>query len=67
MAIGSAPEIGSVFTTIHGFDFDHWREIVGDDLMGGYGTLCFADPVRMQKIHQGWLDNPVSGVVESTT
>ena len=40
MSIGSAPEIGATFTTIHGFDFAAWRAAVGPDLLGGYGTLC---------------------------
>lgn len=41
VSIGSTPEIGVTFSTIHGFDFARWRELVGDDLLGGYGRLCF--------------------------
>lgn len=52
MSIGSAPEIGGSFGRLADFpSFDAvltwhraWRAHVGDDLLGGYGTLCDADP-----------------------
>jgi len=61
MAIGSAPEIGVRFVGIDGFDWGHWCRVVGEDLMGGYGKICWPDPERMAKISQEWLDNPESG------
>lgn len=48
MAIGSDPEIGTTFRV--GMSPDEarqwavrWRALVGDDLLGGYGTLCYPD------------------------
>jgi hypothetical protein len=41
MAIGSAPEIGTTFGTIQGFDWAAWRKHVRDDLMGGYGNIGY--------------------------
>lgn len=26
-----------------------WRAVVGDDLLGGYGTLCHPDPVLRRR------------------
>lgn len=64
MSIGSAPEIGATFGLgVKDFDFTHWRKVVGDDLMGGYGSVHMADPVRVARIHQEWLDNPELGGV----
>lgn len=54
MAIGSAPEIGVSFSGVpmdeDGFVdgealsawYRQWREVVGDDLLGGYATLHYA-------------------------
>lgn len=50
MAIGSAPEIGLILVEIPIVDnfldsealdeyYRQWREIVGDDLLGGYASL----------------------------
>jgi hypothetical protein len=42
VAVGSQGELGVVFGGLEGFDWVGWREFVGDDLLGGYGTLVFA-------------------------
>lgn len=52
MSIGSAPEIGVTFGSINGFDFAAWREAVGDDLLGGYATLCYAPRSKDNKYHE---------------
>lgn len=49
MAIGSDPEIGTSFGMLKDFPtWEHligwhqaWRTHVGDDLCGGYATLCY--------------------------
>lgn len=49
MSIGSAPEIGTTFSKVGDFPsmeevmewHKQWRAFVGDDLLGGYGVLCF--------------------------
>lgn len=65
MAIGSAPEIGTTFSRLGDYpDYDSvarwfvaWREMVGDNLMGGYGTLCTPDPGRMARITEEWNES----------
>ena len=32
--------------------FARWRELVGDDLLGGYGTLCHPAPERMRRFNE---------------
>lgn len=44
MAIGSAPEIGATFVTLETWEdklafMRQWRSTVGDNGVGGYGTL----------------------------
>lgn len=51
MAIGSEPEIGGSFGLLRDFlSWEHvmawhhmWRLQVGDDLCGGYATVCYVD------------------------
>lgn len=55
MAIGSAPEIGANFQIgTAGFDWKHWRTIVGDTLMGGYATVCYPSAKSIDRIHKEW-------------
>lgn len=68
MAIGSAPEIGESFTTVRDFPtFDHllayyakWKQEVGEDLCGGYATLCFPDP----SVRSNWVSEFPEGPYE---
>lgn len=42
MAIGSKPEYGIQFETVtESFDWKLWREMVGDDLCGGYAKVIY--------------------------
>jgi hypothetical protein len=61
MVIGSAPEIGTKFTTWGKMDeasqeawFAHVRLDWGPNLVVGYGTLCTPDPVRIDRINKEW-------------
>jgi hypothetical protein len=54
MAIGSAPEIGTEFTTLDGFDWVQWYASVGPDLMGGYGKILFPSETRIREIDDEW-------------
>lgn len=41
MAIGSKPEYGTKFSTKQNFDWTTWREMVGDELVGGYARVVY--------------------------
>lgn len=41
MAIGSRPEYGTKFSTKQNFDWTTWREMVGDELVGGYARVVY--------------------------
>lgn len=51
MAIGSEPEYGTRFSTIHNFDWAAWKRMVGSDLMGGYARVVYVDPERVREIN----------------
>ena len=51
MAIGSAPEIGATFFQTDSWEeriefLRHWRSIVGDNGVGGYGTLVLRSEIK---------------------
>ena len=63
VSIGSAPEIGTRFTTWGKMDeasqaawHNHMRTSWGPDLIVGYGTLCSPDSERIARINKEWTE-----------